>query len=48
MDGARERLGQDGSVMSEREGQYVLQKTINISINVSERLCYTAKTSGLC
>ena len=33
MEGARERLSQDGSVMSEREreGQYVLQKTIKIS-----------------
>ena len=27
----RERLSQDGGVMSERDGQYVLQKTIKIS-----------------
>lgn len=31
MEGDRERLSQDGGVMSEREGQYVLQKTIKIS-----------------
>jgi hypothetical protein len=27
----RDRLSQDGGVMSERDGQYVLQKTIKIS-----------------
>ena len=31
MERAREKLNQDSGVMSEREGQYVLQKTIKIS-----------------